>query len=66
MRGTLARLALAVGDLSALRRGTSGSGPTGLVPSIAQRVAGSVGGRLETGRSPALDGARIALHMGAA
>jgi signal transduction histidine kinase len=47
---------------AAVRRGVSGSGSTGLGLDIAQRIANSVGGRLDIGRSR-LGGARVALLL---
>ena len=47
---------------SAVRRGHSGAGSTGLGLDIVRRVAVAAGGHLEIGRSP-LGGARIALRL---
>ena len=47
---------------SAVRRGVSGAGSTGLGLDIAQRSAHSAGGRLEITRGP-LGGARVALLL---
>jgi signal transduction histidine kinase len=49
---------------SAVRRGVSGAGSTGLGLDIARRVARSAGGRLDIGTSP-LGGARVALVLDA-
>jgi len=49
---------------TAVRRGVSGAGSTGLGLDIARRVAGAAGGRLDIGASP-LGGARVALVLDA-
>jgi signal transduction histidine kinase len=49
---------------SAVRRGVSGAGSTGLGLDIARRVATAAGGRLDIGASP-LGGARVALVLDA-
>ncbi|MDO9456806.1 HAMP domain-containing sensor histidine kinase [Nocardioides sp.] len=52
-------------DGDVVGRGTSGGGSTGLGLSIADRTAAESGGGLETGRSAALGGARVAVVLGA-
>lgn len=51
-------------DVDVRRRGASGGGSSGLGLSIATRTAVDSGGRLEVGRSPALGGARVTVHLG--
>ncbi|WP_262403690.1 sensor histidine kinase [Actinomadura sp. CNU-125] len=48
---------------TALRRGTSGAGSTGLGLDIAHRLAATTGGTLRVDRSPQLGGARIEMWL---